>query len=351
MALGDIIEIDRRTLMVTGQELVLAKGQPDVANSLLHLADRTLFLVDTGTTEAFRDALSAAATQLGTWDKLVVLTTHGHVDHVGNNDLADRLAADRGATVRHLVPAPDLAQMRDPLGYWTTAIQRVADIVPGNDNAEESAARLLSIFRPFEPFGATTSLFENAPLEQINIGPLHLSGWSFGDGAVNVVRTQGHCAGQVVVHLRDSNLLHLSDESNGPGCGAMHDADQLKILTAIGNAATLLESGTVNVLTEGHLLRVNEGQAARARVEAILDQAATLHQKVHDALPAGREPVDPASFTERLMAAYSSLGTEGGNLNPIFAAGMALNILRDLGMTPPADPQADRNWTRPALTQ
>jgi glyoxylase-like metal-dependent hydrolase (beta-lactamase superfamily II) len=350
MALGDIIEIDRRTLLVTGQELVLAKGQPDVANSLLHLADGTLFLVDTGTTEAFRDALSAAATQLGAWEKVVVLTTHGHVDHVGNNDLADRLAADRGATARHLVPFADLAQMRNPLGYWTTALQRVAGVVPGNDNAEESAARLLSIFRPLEPLGATTTLFENAPLEQIRIGPLRLSGWSFGDGAVNVVRTQGHCAGQVVVHLRDSNVLHLSDEPNGP-CGAMHDADQLKILTALGHTATLLEAGAVNVLTEGHLFRLNEGKAALARVEAILGQAEILDQKVHDALPAGREPVDPVSFTERVMAAYSSLGAEGGNLNPIFAAGMALNLLRELGMTPPADPKADQNWTRPASTQ
>jgi hypothetical protein len=130
----------------------------------------------------------------------------------------------------------------------------------------------------------------------------------------------------------------------------MHDADQLKILTALGHAATLLEAGAVNVLTEGHLFRFNEGKAALARVEAILDQAEALNQKVHDLVPAGRGPVDPASFTEGVTAAYSSLGAEGGNPNPIFAAGMALNLLRELGMTPPDDPQADRNWRRPALT-
>jgi hypothetical protein len=57
MALGDVIEVDERTLLVTGQELVVENGQPDVANSRFHLANRTLFLVDTGTTEAFRAAL------------------------------------------------------------------------------------------------------------------------------------------------------------------------------------------------------------------------------------------------------------------------------------------------------
>src|SRR5262249_12934435 len=122
-------------------------------------------------------------------------------------------------------------------------------------------------------------------------------------------------------------------------------------LTALGHAATLLEAGAVNVLTEGHLFRLNEGNAALARVEAILDQAETLGRRAHDILPAGGEPVDPARFTERLTAAYSSLGAEGGNPSPTFLAGMALNILRELGMTPSADPQADPNWTLPALTR
>ena len=349
MALGDVIEIDERTLLVTGQPLVVEKGQPDVANSLLHLAGRNLFLVDTGTTDAFRGALIEAMTQIGTWDSLVLLTTHGHADHVGNNDLADQLLADRDVAVRHLVPCRDLPQMRDPVGYWTAYLQRVTGVLPDSDNPAESAARLLSIFRPLEALGATTRVFEEAPLEQLRIGPLRLSGWSFGDGAVNVVRTQGHCAGQVVVHLRDSNLLHLSDESNAP-CRAMHDSDQLKILTALGQAATLLESGAVDVLTEGHLFRLNKGKAALARVEAILEQAETLDQKVHDVLPAAGESVDPVSFKESFTAAYSSLGVEGANMNAMFAAGMALNVLIDVGMTPPADPQVDRRWTRPSAS-
>jgi hypothetical protein len=239
--------------------------------------------------------------------------------------------------------------MRDPVSYWTIYLERVAGVLPDSDNPAESAARLLSIFRPFEALGATTRVFEEAPVEQIRLGPLRLSGWSFSDGAVNVVRTQGHCAGQVVVYLRDSNLLHLSDESNAP-CRAMHDSDQLKILTALGHAATLLECGAVDVLTEGHLFRLNKGNAALARVEAILDQAETLDQKVHDALPAAHEAVDPVSFKEWFTAAYPSLGVEGANMNAMFAAGMALNVLTDLGMTPPADPQADRSWTRPSAS-
>lgn len=60
MALGDIIDIDDHTVLVIGQELDMAKGQPDVGNALLHRVDDTLFLVDTGVTAAFRSALTEA---------------------------------------------------------------------------------------------------------------------------------------------------------------------------------------------------------------------------------------------------------------------------------------------------
>ncbi|MGW1771080.1 MBL fold metallo-hydrolase [Streptomyces sp. NPDC002104] len=110
-ALGDLIEIDDRTVLVLGQGLDLGRGQPDVANALVHRAGATLVLVDTGVTEAFRAALREAAARVGPWSRALVLTTHGHLDHVGNNDLADGL----GVPAEHWVPAPDLDQMRDPL--------------------------------------------------------------------------------------------------------------------------------------------------------------------------------------------------------------------------------------------
>jgi glyoxylase-like metal-dependent hydrolase (beta-lactamase superfamily II) len=79
---------------------------------------------------AGRLALVDAIDQVGTWDSLALLTTHGHADHVGNNDLADRLVANRDVTVRRLVRCRDLAQMRDPVSYWTTYLERVAGVLP-----------------------------------------------------------------------------------------------------------------------------------------------------------------------------------------------------------------------------
>jgi glyoxylase-like metal-dependent hydrolase (beta-lactamase superfamily II) len=347
MALGDVVELDRRTVLVLGQELISSQGQPDVANSLLHVAGDTLYLVDTGCTEQFREALVAAVGQLGSWSRLVVLTTHGHVDHVGNNDLADQLGHDHGASVVHLVPAADVAQMRDAVGYWTDSLRRLAGVLPGYESAGDIASLIVSLFQPQHPFGATTRTFEASPFERIDIGPLRLTGWSFGDGAVNVLRSQGHCAGQVVVHLRDAGVLHLSDEANAP-CGAMHDADQVKLLTSLGHAATLVESGAVRTVTEGHLFRASTGDDAVARMETLLDQAVELDARAHDLLGDGTGPVDAGAFAGDLGDAYAVLGTEGGNPSPMFLALMAVNTLRELGLAP-VDGGDGGRWAPPEL--
>ena len=56
-ALGELIEIDDRNVLVLGQELDFEHDQPDVANALVHRVGDTLVLVDTGVTTKFRAAL------------------------------------------------------------------------------------------------------------------------------------------------------------------------------------------------------------------------------------------------------------------------------------------------------
>ena len=153
-----------------------------------------------------------------------MLTTHGHPDHVGNNDLADEL----GVPVEHYVPVRDLDQMRDPASYWVNSFSRVAGVVPLPAPPSLAGNKVVSLFQPLCPFAAVTRTYEQLPLERIRIGSARFTGWSFADGAVRVLRSQGHCAGHVIVHLRDNGVLHLSDEANGP-CGAMADDDQLEI--------------------------------------------------------------------------------------------------------------------------
>lgn len=340
--LGELVGIDGRTVLVLGQELDVERGQPDVGNALVHRAGETLVVVDTGVTGAFRAALREAADRVGPWSRVLVLTTHGHPDHVANNDLADEL----GAAAEHWVPAPDLDQMRDPDAYWVRAFERVQGMAPLPEPAVAGPA-LVSLFRPYRPFAAVTRTYEERPLERIRIGSARFTGWTFADGAVRVLRTQGHCAGHVIVHLRDCGVLHLSDEGNG-ACGAMADADQLKIQTTLGAVALLFEEGEAEVLTDGHTFAVRRGaEAAVPFLDGLLEQATALQSAALGAV-AGSAPVRPDEFTSRYAEAFASTGGGGANPNALFLAMMAVNQLHALGLRPEsAAPGAP--WSRPPL--
>ena len=345
MALGSIIRIDDRTVLVTGQELDFDKGQPDVGNALLHRVEDTLFLVDTGVTTAFREALTRAIDQVGPWRHLVLLTTHGHVDHVGNNDLPDEWAADRGSTVEHYVPARDLAQMVEPTRYWEGTFDRVVGVAPLPAPPALIADSVVSLFQPLRPFGRTTRTFESLPLERFSIGSQRCTGWSFADGAVRVIRSQGHCRGHVVVYFRDCALLHLGDEDNG-ACGVMQDADQLKLQTALATAAALVEDGSVRHLTDGHDFRVFDRDGAIAHLEGLLDQSTALQTLALDIID-GQDAVHPKTFLVDYTAGMTKLDVGGANPNPMFTAMMALNQLAEIGLNPLNAP--DSSWQRTDL--
>ncbi|MCX4547117.1 MBL fold metallo-hydrolase [Streptomyces sp. NBC_01565] len=340
-ALGELIEIDDSTVLVLGQELDFEHDQPDVANALVHRVGDTLVLVDTGVTASFREALREATGRVGQWSRALVLTTHGHPDHVGNNDLADEL----GVPAEHYVPAFDLDQMRDPASYWVRSFERIAGVAALPAPAL-AAGKVVSLFQPMRPFGATTRTYEERPLERIRIGSLRFTGWTFADGAVRVLRSQGHCAGHVIVHLRDCGVLHLSDEGNG-ACGAMADADQLKIQTVLGAVALLFEEGEAALLTDGHTFAVRRGAEVAPYLDGLLEQATALQEAALRLAGEGGE-VRPSAFNTRYAQTVAELGVSGANPNAMFTAMMAVNQLRELGLRPVSD-GADAPWSRPTL--
>ncbi|MEU7729112.1 MBL fold metallo-hydrolase [Streptomyces sp. NPDC040724] len=341
-ALGDLIGIDDRTVLVLGQGLDVEHGQPDVANALVHRAGDTLVLIDTGVTAVFRAALREAADRVGPWSRALVLTTHGHPDHVGNNDLADEL----GVPAEHYVPAPDLDQMLDPASYWVRSFERIAGVAPLPGPPALTSSKIVSLFEPLRPFGATTRTYEERPLERIRLGSLRFTGWTFADGAVRVIRSQGHCAGHVIVHLGDCGVLHLSDEGNG-ACGAMADADQLKIQTVLGAVARLFEEGEASLLTDGHTFAVRRGAEVVSYLDGLLEQATALQQAALG-LTGESDRIRPSAFTTGYTESLTELGVGGANPNAMFTAMMAVNQLSELGLRPQSG-DADAPWSRPAL--
>jgi glyoxylase-like metal-dependent hydrolase (beta-lactamase superfamily II) len=342
-SLGQVHRIDEQTLLVQGQELNIDANQPDVANALVHRTGDTVVIVDTGVTDAFRRALKAAVGEFGDAKRLLLLTTHGHTDHVGNNDLVDEIASERGIAAEHFVPARDVGQMLDPVDYWTKAFSPIVDLTSFPAPADLSAGFVVSLFQPLRPFGATTRTYEELPMQRLDLGPVPVNGWSFADGAVSVIRSQGHCSGHVIVYLRDSRLLHLGDEDNGP-CGSMPDADQVKVQSVFGLAMSLIASGSVQTITDGHG-SVRRGADALAFLDDLLEQAVSLQSL---ALPArsGAEPVDGRAFLDRLTDDLKSHSDDNAAPNPVFTAMIAVNELEEAGLTRRSK---HTTWDRPAL--
>jgi hypothetical protein len=179
------------------------------------------------------------------------------------------------------------------------------------------------------PFGKSTRTYEELPIEQLAIGSVRMFGWSFGDGAVQVLRSQGHCAGHVIVYLRDSQLLHLGDEPNGP-CGVMADADQVKLITTLTAAHTMVTEQQVLRLTDGHTFTVADADQAATRLRGLLDNAAALQTRAA-AVVAGQGSVNPVEFVRQYTRALADLEVAGANPNPLFTGMMALTPFPSLG--------------------
>ncbi len=234
--------------------------------------------------------------------------------------------------------------MLDPVDYWTRAFSNIVDLTPMPAPADLSAAFVVSLFQPLRPFGATTRTYEELPMQRLQLGPFPINGWSFADASVSVVRSQGHCAGHVIVYLRDSQLLHLGDEDNGP-CASMADADQVKVQTAFGLAVSLIDSGHVGTITDGHS-SVRRGAEARAFLDDLIEQAASLRLL---ALPArsGLESVDGRAFLDRLTKGLEQHSADHAAPNAVFTAMLAVNELKEAGLV---RRQREESWDRPALT-
>ena len=118
---------------------------------------------------------------VGRWDRLVMLITHGHPDHVGNNDLADELAHERGIPAEVLVPAADLHQMRVPQAYWKREFDRLPGLAQLPVAPGLAAVKINSLFEPYHPFSDHTHTHEQTAPEAIIIGCRRFVGWTFAD--------------------------------------------------------------------------------------------------------------------------------------------------------------------------
>lgn len=207
------------------------------------------------------------------------------------------------------------------------------------------ADRDVSLFEPLHPFGESTRTYEELPLVDVDLGAVRVNGWSLMDGAISVLRSQGRCAGHVMVFLRDSRVLHLGDEDNG-ACGAMPDSDRTKLQPAFSLAGALLKAGTVEPLTHGHSPVVRRGDEAGSFIADLRDEAASIDELARSAV-VDDQTLDDRAFIERFTEHLASSGATAANPNPVFTAMTAVNVLAAVGLR---RPERGHIWSRETLS-
>lgn len=107
MTTGDLHEIAPNLVVIEGHHPHAMWEDPDLPTIAAYRGERTLYLFDTGAGPEQRAALLRVAEQLGGAEEVLLLNSHGHMDHLGNNDVLAESRRPGGGTCSRAPHAPD----------------------------------------------------------------------------------------------------------------------------------------------------------------------------------------------------------------------------------------------------
>jgi glyoxylase-like metal-dependent hydrolase (beta-lactamase superfamily II) len=349
LSYGDVVRAAPNTLMVVGRELNQAKGEADIANSILYRTGDTLYVIDTGATPSFRAPLRKAIRRLRPFRHVVLINTHGHPDHLGNNELVMKTPA---VSHRHYMSRLDYGiadhYVAQSLG---AGIARISGYIPGFDDPMAQGRALFDLFQPLEQSKSTRRPIESLPRHAVRIGKLRTRGWTFGDDDLVVVRTGAHTHGELIVYFPKTHLLHTADEtvSYYPVWPESSPTPTRQVFVEMREAAS---GNGARILTEGHRFEVERGAGRiRERLQGLLDgwdaYDRAAKRLLTEAAPQG---VTVGELVDRIGQAPELAGVAaGGQAGILFAA---LQVVMKLGelhaVVVSGDTRATQRWVLPS---
>lgn len=140
------VPIMEDVLMCPGDNKVNCFFKPFVANTFVVKEGNTLFVVDTGAGKRMKEMLIKAVDQLrGDAKKLVLINTHAHVDHIGNNKAIMNL---KRFDEKHHLMHEACEKMLDPYKYFPgiyREFDKYYDVFEGPPPPWRFFTRLMSI--------------------------------------------------------------------------------------------------------------------------------------------------------------------------------------------------------------
>lgn len=340
---GDIVQVAPRTLMVVGRELRPAQHEGDVANSILYRKGDTLYVVDTGATPSFRPFLRKAIDRLRPFQRVVLINTHGHPDHIGDNRLVVQVRPD---SVRHYMSRLDFQLADRYEAALREAFERVSGYISGADDPAKQAHGLFQLFIPLDQSISTRRAIESLPMQQLKIGALRMQGWVLGGNDVMLLHTAGHTRGQLIAYFPETRLLHMSDEtvSYYP---AFPEADAANTRLAFTRGLAMANNGAVQILTDGHTFVVYRGGASvRARLHSYLNGYDTYDRVVRSLLRSAPRGLTVSQLVSAIGRSPELRRVPGGP-NPggeFFGALQVVTKLHQLQAVSSGGPRATRRF-------
>lgn len=261
--------------------LIVGDRPRDIPNALVYQAGDHLYLMDSGHGPAIRASIIQVLQEVGPVQAFTLLNSHGHVDHVGNNDLIQQVKARE--THHYLSEAglvlldpryftalfSRLSASYDPaLGYqahrafWRFGgvLRDLVALFAGEQRALELIVALnLRKFQPLRPSPETIQTYESLPRQPLVIGDVPWTGWVLGEQEVWVLEARGHTPDEVLFYLPEHKLLHTADLTF-PLFPTWPDSDSAVTRAMLRKCQAIASAGAVRLLIDGHHQQVYRGQ-------------------------------------------------------------------------------------------
>ena len=280
--LGDIVQLADNLWLVVGEL------PADIPNSIVYHKDDRLYLLDSGAGPIIRASIMQVLQKIGPVRSFTLLNSHGHADHVGNNDLVHFVQAKE---THHYLSEAGL-DIIDPIRYFTDQFYQLSDIYnPAfGFQAHRLRWRLLGVlgpflmlligerrvlkmifsiyfrttlrhFQPIRPSLKTIQTYESLPSATLTIGQVFWKGWVLGENDVWVLEAGGHTPDEVLFYLPERHLLYTGDLTL-PLFPTFPISDGKVIREMLHKCEAMASLGNLSLLIDGH-----HPQAYRGREE------------------------------------------------------------------------------------
>src|SRR5215217_7296883 len=274
--LGDVVRLANNLWVVIGDM------PADVPNALVYRKVNHLYLMDSGAGSTIRASILKALHDAGSVQSFTLLNSHGHPDHVGNNDLIHQAQAKK--TYHYLSEAgislldahsyfatqfSKLSAYYDPVtGFqahrlrWRAVgvLRDIAEVFAGEERTLEMFFLLyLRKFGRLRPSLQTIQRYESLPRQPLIVGDVPWTGWVLGDDEVWVLEARGHTPDEVLFYLPEHQLLHTADLTL-PLFPTFPSSNGTVIREMLRKCHAMASAGAIRLLTDGHHHMVYRGQ-------------------------------------------------------------------------------------------